>query len=179
MVGLLFLAFAFFAVAQAGTVRNGGQSAADAASLGAAQDDRDELFDGFLDALGDGDAWQEWLKGEAPLEGDGCGEADHFAGQNRSDVQGCDPIERNGDKGYTVKIQTRFDTGETFVPGTDNKKAKATATAVVQPLCDFDEDQGGGEIEITCDGEEFTIDPDDVEDLDLEPADLFDVVLVD
>jgi len=41
IAGLLFLAFAFFAVAQAGTVRNGGQSAADAAALAAAQDDRD------------------------------------------------------------------------------------------------------------------------------------------
>ncbi|MFG3252608.1 hypothetical protein [Streptomyces sp. NPDC048172] len=179
MAGLLFLAFAFFAVAQASTVRNGGQSAADSAALGAAQDDRDELFDGFMEALDDGDAWKEWLAGDAPLEGDGCGEADHFAGQNRADVLSCDQIERNGDDGYTVEIETRFDTGDTIVPGTDHKKAKAKANAVVQPLCEPDEDEGGGdEIHITCEDEDFTIDPDD-DDLDLKPADLFDVVLVD
>lgn len=66
IVGLLFLAFAFFAVAQAGTVRNGGQSAADAAALAAAQDDRDQLFDGFMDALGDEEAWQDWLDALPP-----------------------------------------------------------------------------------------------------------------
>lgn len=177
ITGLLFLAFAFFAVAQASTVRNGGQSAADAAALAAAQDDRDELFDGFLDALGDDTAWQDWLDGIADITGDGCGEADSFAAMNRSDVLSCDEIAREGDNGYTVKIETRFDTGKTFVPGTGGKKAKATATAVIKPLCDFDE-EGTDEVEITCDGEDFTIDPDD-EVIELKPADLFSVVLVD
>ncbi|WP_274040980.1 pilus assembly protein TadG-related protein [Streptomyces iconiensis] len=176
ITGLLFLAFAFFAVAQASTVRNGGQTAADAAALAAAQDDRDELFDGFLEALDDGAAWQDWLNGIAAIAGDGCGEADDFAAQNESDVLSCDEVTRNGDNGYTVKIETRFDTGKTFVPGADNKKARATATAVIKPLCDFDE--GAEEIEITCDGEDFSIDPED-EDIDLKPADLFSVVLVD
>ncbi|GAB2802690.1 hypothetical protein [Streptomyces daliensis] len=174
--GLLFLAFAFFAVAQAGTVRNGGQSAADAAALAAAQSDRDQFFDGFLDSLGDGDSWQDWLDGLGEITADGCGEAEYFAGRNRSDVLACDAITRGADSGYTVRIETRFDTGRTIVPGTENKTAKATATAVVKPLCDFGE--GAGDIEITCDGEDFTIDPDD-EDLALEPSDLFSVVLVD
>lgn len=177
IVGLLFLAFAFFAVAQAGAVRNGGQSAADAAALAAAQDDRDQLFEGFLDALDDEAVWQDWLDGLGDIAGDGCGEADHLAGQNRSDVLSCDQTTREGDDGYTVGVETRFDTGKTFVPGTDNKKAKATATAVIKPLCDFDEDAAGDEIEITCDGEDFTIDPDDI-DIDLKPSDLFAVVLV-
>ncbi|WSB81556.1 pilus assembly protein TadG-related protein [Streptomyces sp. NBC_01775] len=184
IVGLLFLAFAFFAVAQAGTVRNGGQSAADAAALAAAQDDRDQLFDGFMDALGDEEAWQDWLDALPPLDGDGCDEADHFAGRNRADVLKCDLITRNGDNGYTVRIETRFDTGDTFVPGADHKKARATATAVVKPRCDVDpdpveedEDEAEGEaIDITCGDEELTIDPDD-EDLDLKPSDLFSVVL--
>lgn len=176
IAGLLFAAFAFFTVAQAGTVRNGGQSAADAAALAAAQEDREQFYDGFLDALDDDDAWQDWLDGLGDITGDGCGEADRFAARNRSDVLGCDQVSREDDPGYTVRIQTRFDTGETFIPGTDHKKAKATATAVVRPLCDFDED--AEEIEFTCDGEDFTIDPDD-EDTDLKPSDLFSVVLVD
>ncbi|WP_367124250.1 hypothetical protein [Streptomyces phytohabitans] len=175
MSGLLFLALAFFAYAQAATVRNGGQSAADAAALAAARDDRDQLFDGFLDSLDDKDAWQDWLDLTAPLGGDGCGPAGDYAGKNDADVASCDPVTRDGDPGYTVEVETRFDTGDTIVPGTENRTAKATATAVVRPLCDFDVDIT--DIEITCDGEEFEIDPDDV--LDLDPADLFSVVLAD
>lgn len=175
--GLLFLAFAFFAVAQAATVRNGGQSAADAAALAAAQDDRDELFDGLLDALGEEADPEEWLTGLAPLAGDGCGEARYFAGRNRSDVLSCETVSRDAGEGYTVQIETRFDTGATIVPGTEHRTAKAGATAVVEPLCEID-DEESGELELICDGEEFVVDPDD-EDLDLEPSDLFSVVLVD
>ncbi|NGO70671.1 hypothetical protein G5C65_20400 [Streptomyces sp. SB3404] len=176
MAILLFAAFAFFAVAQASTVRNGGQSAADAAALAAAQEDRDELLEGFLEALGDGEAWRDWLDGIPARTGDGCGAAERFAGRNRSDVLSCDRITRGGDSGYTVRVRTRFDTGRTLVPGTDNKKAEATATAVVQPRCRAEQDSDI--IELTCDGDDVTIDPDD-EDLALEPADLFDVVLAD
>jgi hypothetical protein len=175
IAGLLFLAFAFFAVAQAGTVRNGGQSAADAAALAAAQDDRDELFEDFLDAVGDGHDLEDLLDGLGSLAGDGCGEADHFAARNRSDVLSCDATSQDGHDGYTVKVRTRFDTGDTIVPGTDNKKAEADATAVIKPRCELADD--ADLIEITCDGEDFTIDPDDI-DLDLKPSDLFSVVLV-
>lgn len=176
MSGLLFLALAFFAVAQASTVRNGGQSAADSAALAAARDDRDQLFDGFLGAIGDGDSWQNWLDITAPLTGDGCDAAGDFAGKNDSEVLRCEPVTRDGDPGYSVEIETNFDTGDTIIPGTENRTAEAKATAVVKPLCDFE--AGVKDIEITCDGEEFQIDPDD-DDLDLEPADLFSVVLAD
>jgi hypothetical protein len=169
IAALLFLAFAFFAVAQAGTVRNGGQSAADAAALGAAQDDRDELFEDFLDGLGS-------------IAGDGCAEADHFADRNRADVLSCTPVNEHDFNGYAVKVRTRFDTGDSVVPGADNKKAKATATAVIKPRCTLADDPGEGKlIEIVCDGgDEFSLDPDDLDldDLELKPADLFSVVLV-
>ncbi|MET9862412.1 hypothetical protein ABZY93_24495 [Streptomyces smyrnaeus] len=181
IAGLLFLAFAFFAVAQAGTVRNGGQTAADAAALGAAEDDRQQLFDGFLDALGDEEGRQEWLDAVAPLSGDGCGAAAHFADRNRSDLLSCDPVSREGDDGYRVRIETRFDTGDTIIPGTDNKTAKATATAVIRPRCETDDTgnttNAAEEIELVCGGEELTIDPED-EGRDLKPSDLFSVVLV-
>lgn len=200
IAGLLFLAFAFFAVAQAATVRNGGQTAADAAALAAARDDRDLYFDGFLDALAGDEEWREWLEGVAPLDGDGCGAAARFAGRNRSDLLSCAPVAREGDGGYTVRVRTRFDTGDTFVPGADHKKARATATAVVRPRCAAEEDaagrdaedgpgedaggeEAGGEdadaeeIELTCAGEDLTIDPRD-ENPDVRPSDLFAVVLV-
>ncbi|MGW8378786.1 hypothetical protein [Streptomyces sp. ODS28] len=177
IAGLLFMAFAFFAVAQASTVRNGGQTAADSAALAAAQDDRDQLFDGFLGAVGDGDSWQDWLDGIGGFSADGCGRAEELAGKNRSDVLSCDPVTRDGHDGYTVEVRTRFDTGDTVVPGADHKKATATATAVVKPRCDFGD--GAKAIEITCDGEDFTIDPDGKGDLGIGPSDLFSVVLVD
>jgi hypothetical protein len=169
------MALAFFVVAQAGAVRNGGQSAADAAALAAAREDRDAFFDGFLDSLGDGDAWQDWLDLLEPVPADGCGAADDFAGRNRALVLSCQAVTRDADPGYTVEVETDFDTGRTVVPGTANRTARAEATAVVRPLCDFDADLDG--IEITCDGDEFEIDPDD--EIGLEPADLFSVVLVD
>lgn len=185
MAGLLFLALAFFAVAQASTVRNGGQSAADAAALAAARDDREQFFDGFLDAIGDKDSWQDWLDLVSPVSGDGCGAAGDFAGKNDSDVLECEPITRGMDPGYSVSIKTRFNTGKTIIPGTENKAAEASATAVIRPLCDFGDGEGddgegddGEIVEITCDGEDFEIDPED-DALDLEPSDLFSVVLVD
>ncbi|WP_307805466.1 hypothetical protein [Streptomyces spirodelae] len=183
IAGLLFCAFAFFAVAQAGTVRNSGQTAADAAALAAAMDDRDELFDGFLEAVDDDDAWQDWLDGAGTLTGDGCGQAERFAGRNRSDVLSCEQTARNGDSAYTVRIRTRFDTGKSIIPGASDKKATATATAVIKPRCDFDPEADTEEIELNCDGDEITVDPDEVdpdgEEPDLKPADLFSVVLAD
>ncbi len=91
ITGVLFLAFAFFAVAQAAAVRNGGQSAADAAALAAAQDDREQYFDAFLDAVHDDDSWQDWLDLSQTVSPDGCAAAADFAGRNDSDVRGCDP----------------------------------------------------------------------------------------
>ncbi|WP_308692521.1 pilus assembly protein TadG-related protein [Streptomyces diastaticus] len=67
---LLFVAFAFFAFAQAAVARNGAQSAADAAALAAAQESRLALFDGLVESIGDGDGWLEWLYAESAV-GDG------------------------------------------------------------------------------------------------------------
>nr|WP_243275033.1 hypothetical protein [Streptomyces albus] len=179
---MLFLAFAFFAFAQAAAVRNGGQTAADAAAVSAAKDDRDLLYEGFLDSLEDGDTWRDWLDAVAPLSGDGCGEAARFAHLNRSDLLDCEPVTREGGTGYRVGIETRFDTGDTFVPGADHKTARADATAVIRPRCEVEEAEEAdgdrdGELQLTCDGEELTVDPDD-EDPDVAPSDLFSVVLV-
>lgn len=176
MTGLLFLAFALFTVAQAASVRNGGQTAADAAAIGAARADRAAFFDGFVDALGDDDEWREWIAGRGDIVAEGCGEAGHFAGQNDSNIEGCRPVQRQGDLGYAVDVRTRFDSGSSIIPGAGNKTAKASATAVIVPRCEADGDSD--QIILTCDGEEIAIEPDD-DDFDANPADLFDVVLVD
>jgi hypothetical protein len=152
MAGLLFLAFAFFAVAQAGTVRNGGQSAADAAAIAAAQDDRDQLFDGFLDGLGDGGSWRDWLLGDVGVQPRGCAAADDFAGRNQADVTSCEAVTRDGDDGYTVRVETRFDTGRTLIPSASHRKARAGATAVIRPRCDIGDRSGGEENDGGYDG---------------------------
>jgi hypothetical protein len=175
ITGVLFLAFAFFAVAQAAAVRNGGQSAADAAALAAAQDDRQQFFDGFLDALQHDDSWKDWLDLSQAVNPEGCAAADDFAGRNDSDVTSCNAVLRHGEPGYTVHIQTRFDTGDTFIPGADHKKAKSHATAVVRPRCEPSGDSDA--IDLVCDDGDLSIDPDSGNP-DLKPSDLFSVVLV-
>ena len=75
-----------------------------------------------------------------------------------------------------MKVETSFDTGDTIIPGTDNKKAKATATAVIKPRCEFDGRRGRrSKSPVTVRTSPSTP---TTTDLDLEPSDLFSVVLV-
>jgi hypothetical protein len=180
VAGLLFLALAFFAVGQAGATRNAGQTAADAAALGAAQEYRDQLRTAFLRAILSGDPWEEILSGRWP---DGavsaCAEAQWFAGQNDADTNGrCDgPVGMPPE--FTVTVTTRGTVGRSVIPGTEGKHAEATAKAVVDPLCTYQPPgpsatlpaPGGGgggnhggkpSIGLVCDGGVITIDPGDL-----------------
>jgi Putative Flp pilus-assembly TadE/G-like len=176
VASLLFLAFAFFAVGQAAATRNGAQGAADAAALAAAKDARGQLRTGFLNALGDPASWQGWLNGHGFLTGSACDAADRLADANDSNVLNCDR-EYGLDPGFTVKIETRYTVGKSVIPGTENKKATAEATAVIEPHCRFkpdenaDEDEEDSSLEFRCDdGQSWIIDPED-EDFDpLEPG---------
>lgn len=142
VAGLLFLALAFFAVGQAGATRNGAQSAADAAALAAAQESRDQfrldllgnlLQPGYLDDIFNGNPLGTF---------NGCAEADHFADKNEADLDtsklsgGC---ARTGDGrwGFTVDVITQKPMGDSVLPGTEDEKAEAHATAVVEPRCTF------------------------------------------
>ncbi|MDX3225892.1 hypothetical protein [Streptomyces sp. ME19-01-6] len=206
VAGLLFLALALFAVGQAGATRNGGQTAADAAALGAAEDFRAQLRKGLLDAIAGEQTWEDLLTGRGfdPLH-DPCDQAQWFAGENDADVVdgGCVP-------GYlpvsfTVTVKTRKAVGKSVIPGTETKHATARAKAVVEPRCTYEEpaplpdptgdgkgddgkgddgkgDEGGKDekpvIDLVCEGKDITIDP---EHLDLFPVakDLFSVHLAD
>jgi hypothetical protein len=178
--GLLFLAFAYFAVGQATVNRGGAQTAADAAALAAAQDARDQLAGKWVEAVLDPDKWQDIFDGDVSLAGDPCLRASQLADRNDADVQGCSgtgvPL------GYDVVVQTRKPMGESIVPGTAQKKSRATATAVIEPLCEFKplaEDAGGDVLpRLTCDGKSWDLKPDDLDVLP-EPEDLFDVHLAD
>ncbi|WP_265584834.1 pilus assembly protein TadG-related protein [Streptomyces sp. S07_1.15] len=177
VAGLLFLAFAYFAVGQAAALRNGAQTAADAAALAAAQDVRDQMYDGFLDAVEEEDAWEDWLGGGGLTgvdEGAACAQAADFAARNSSSVNPCQCSEEE----CTVAVHTDSSIGKTIVPGTEGTRGEADATAVVEPRCRV-ETGDTDSIEFSCDGEDWIIDPDDLDDSDVLPeaADLFSVYL--
>ncbi|MEU4682299.1 pilus assembly protein TadG-related protein [Streptomyces xinghaiensis] len=177
VAGLLFLAFAYFAVGQAAATRNGAQTAADAAALAAAQEVRDQVFEGFLDAVESEDAWQDWLGGSGLTGVDGdaaCAEAAGFAAKNRASADPCQCTEAE----CTVGVRTDYTIGESIVPGTEGMRGEADATAVVEPRCRVEGDDTDS-IEFSCDGEDWIIAPDDLDDPDALPeaADLFSVYL--
>ncbi|AJE85357.1 hypothetical protein SLNWT_4981 [Streptomyces albus] len=172
---LLFVAFVFFAFAQAAVARNGAQSAADAAALAAAQDSRDELLDGLIDAIEQGDGkdedWLDWLLGD-DFEGAGAeGAAEALAADNDSRVSAFAATEVNGFPGYQVQIETNYTVGDSIIPGTESKHAKADAVAVIKPRCDVDEDADAKKpVELDCEGEPVEIDPGDFDPGDLPDA---------
>jgi hypothetical protein len=179
VAGLLFLAFAYLAVGQAAANRNGAQTAADAAALAAAQDTRDQLADKWVDVVLDPTQWQDILDGDAAVL-DGCGRAYELAAQN--DATGTDCAAQPERPGYTVEVQTNKPVGDSIVPGTENTFAKASATAVIEPLCTFQppgEDAGDDTLpQLTCKDRNWELDPEDLTELP-GPEDLFDVHLAD
>ncbi|MEY9993919.1 hypothetical protein ABIE67_005951 [Streptomyces sp. V4I8] len=194
VAGLLFLAFAYLAVGQAAANRNGAQTAADAAALAAAQDTRDQLAGMWVDDVLDPAKWQDIFDGIG-VELGGCGRADELAAQNDAAVDGCDPVEPLG---YTVTVTSTKPVGDSIVPGTEDMKSTAAATAVIEPRCTFElpgEDAGdtgdtgdeaepgdGNEVlplpQLTCEDRNWDPDPDDPTTLPA-PEDLFDVHLAD
>ncbi|MDI3419537.1 pilus assembly protein TadG-related protein [Streptomyces luteolus] len=177
---LLFVAFLFFVLAKGAVARNGAQSAADAAALAAAQDVRDELTDGFLDDLESGN-WEEWLDGNGFL-GDGHDAAVDLAAANDASLTGLATGEVDGKPSFEARVETNYAVGESLVPGTENTRAKAQATAVIEPRCNVEVDiDPAKDVKFTCEGSgSWEIDPKDPGDVDLPKAkDLFAVHLAD
>ncbi|SEC52104.1 pilus assembly protein TadG-related protein [Streptomyces melanosporofaciens] len=135
VAALLFLALALFAVGQAGATRNGGQTAADAAALAAAQDYRDQLRKGFLEAIANGSVWDDLLNGRGIGTGDACERAQWFAQQNGADLTGPGCVPGYLPTSFTVTVRTQKPVGKTVIPGTETKHATAMAKAVVTPRC--------------------------------------------
>lgn len=170
VAGLLFLAFAYLAVGQAAVNRNGAQTAADAAALAAAQKTRDQLAGKWVEDVLDPAKWQ------AVFDGIGaenfCWRADQLAAQNEAHVERCAPDVLS----YTVDVKADKSVGDSIVPGTENKYSKASATAVIEPLCTFeppDEDAADAPLpELTCKDRDWQLNPDDLTDLP-GPEDLF------
>ncbi|WP_419997457.1 pilus assembly protein TadG-related protein [Streptomyces boninensis] len=180
---LLFLAVAYFAVGQAAATRNDAQGAADAAALAAAQDARDQLGKGLLEAITDPGQWGDIIGGEGIEYGPACAAAQEFAAKNDADTTACDRVYAPDD-GFKVSVRTKGVVGDSLVPGTEDKHAEATATAVIESKCKLGEPPEEGDekeppLELECDGGgDWTIDPGDL-DLFPKPSDLFSVHLVD
>ncbi|GAA4783426.1 pilus assembly protein TadG-related protein [Streptomyces ziwulingensis] len=185
--GLLFLAFAYLAVGQAAANRSDTQTAADAAALAVALEDRDVLAAGWLENVLDPAEWQDYLDGNALVGGPACGRASRLAARNEADLGQCyspEPLR------YMVEVTSREPVGDTIVPGTESRHSTASATAVIEPRCTFDEPGEEAQEEVpeeaaeetlpalVCGDEEWELDPEDLSDLP-GPEDLFDVHLAD
>lgn len=133
VAGLLFLAFALFAVGQAAATRNDAQTAADAAALAAGQKYRDALTEGFLDAVRTGADWRDLLGGRGAASGPACDHARWFAGRNDARLAACTPD--SWPTSFAVRVTTLHSVGDSVIPGTENTHAAAQATSVVEPRC--------------------------------------------
>ncbi|WP_370414649.1 hypothetical protein [Streptomyces fradiae] len=201
--GLLFLAFVYFVVAQASVLRSGGQTAADAAALAAAQDARRQLREGWREVILDPDSWGGFLQGRGYDRGAACERAAQYAHDNDAEMSDADCSDQPSGDGieFRVHISTSGTVGKSIVPNSD-RSAEATATAILEPRCFFDAPEptpppttpaptGSATPEPTptpspepepitglvCDGVEWTIDPEDPQLPGA--ADLFSVRLVD
>ncbi|WP_369175323.1 pilus assembly protein TadG-related protein [Streptomyces sp. R28] len=177
--GLLMLAFVYLAVGQAAANRNGAQTAADAAALAAALDTRDKLTDEWVENVLDPTQWQDIFDGKG-VTFDGCGRAEQLAAQN--DATAYCTAKLGLPPGYTVDVRATKPVGDSIVPGTEDMYSTARATAVIEPLCDFElpgEDAGEDALpQLTCKDQDWTLDPENLDDLP-RPEDLFDVHLAD
>ncbi|MEV6312987.1 pilus assembly protein TadG-related protein [Streptomyces sp. NPDC051840] len=137
VAGLLFLAFAFFAVGKASATRNGAQGAADAAALAAAQEARDEIGPAFLGSLLLPGGLNDFF-GNHYISGAPCAQAQRLAASNNADVVGgCGWQSRFQRDEVTVRVETRNTVGDTVLPGTESRHATATATAVIEFRCSW------------------------------------------
>ncbi|MET8839635.1 pilus assembly protein TadG-related protein [Streptomyces rubiginosohelvolus] len=131
VAGLLFLALAFFAVGKASALRNGSQGAADAAALAAAQQARTNFGTGFYASLL-GNTLDAFLV--MPFTAP-CSEAQRLASANDADEELCYPTSGYLRDRITVEVEGRKPVDSPVLPGSQNKKAEAKATALIEFRC--------------------------------------------
>ncbi|MFD4247538.1 pilus assembly protein TadG-related protein [Streptomyces sp. NPDC058525] len=132
VTGLLFAAFVFFAVGQASVRRSDAQGAADAAALAGAREARDDVLTGLdLGTLKPED-WDQLLKGKLLTSRAACAAAADFAARNDAKA-GCEPSMPR----VTVTVTTNKSVGKSVVPGTDGMHGTASATALIEQLCEL------------------------------------------
>ncbi|MET7756001.1 pilus assembly protein TadG-related protein [Streptomyces sp. NPDC005389] len=134
IAALLFLAFAYFVVGQAGATRNSAQTAADAAVLAAAEDARAQLRDGWLGVVLDPGQWDGFLTGTAYDGSSACEQAAVFAAKNGGVFHDVGCVSLAGQHGFRVTVRTEESVG---LPGTEPRHAVASAKALIEPKCSF------------------------------------------
>ncbi|MFD5770126.1 pilus assembly protein TadG-related protein [Streptomyces sp. NPDC127049] len=135
VAALLFLGLVFFVVGRAAVVRNGAQTAADAAALAATQSVRDQLREDWLGVIDDPAQWQQFVEGNAEVDTRlACQKASDFAANNGAEVDEC--VQTSF--GFRVGVRTADTVGESIVPDTEAQRAVAAAAAVIEPRCSFD-----------------------------------------
>ncbi|MGW1103246.1 pilus assembly protein TadG-related protein [Streptomyces sp. NPDC002540] len=163
VAGLLFLAFAFFAVGKASALRNGAQGAADAAALAAAQETRAQFGGPFYASL-PGKMLDSFLNSHPVL---GCPAAYGLASANRATVTDCYPIAGGLRDRIRVEVKGHDSVDSPVVRDTENVVGEAKATAVIEFRCpdwesvDFNDDGVQDMYFFTCRGGEM---------LEIEPA---------
>lgn len=129
-----------------------------------------------MEVLLDPTKWQDIFEGKARVE-DPCWRAEQLAAQNNAHVNACFSPEMLE---YRVDVKTDKSVGRSVVPGTKDFKSTASATAVIEPLCDFDPSGEGAEDgalpQLTCKDKAWELNPDKPSDLP-KAEDLFEVHL--
>ncbi|MFJ9622212.1 pilus assembly protein TadG-related protein [Streptomyces sp. NPDC101181] len=183
VAGLLFLAFAFFAVGKAAALRNSSQGAADAAALAAAQAAREDIETGFIAAL---PLETLDLLLEKPFNtARPCAEARRLASANDSDRRSCTAVYAYPRYEITVEVAGRKPVDSSVLPGSEDRIAEARATALVEFRCTWKAIDGTGDgikdlYIFTCrNGAVFEISTSSPPDWSRVSKDLFDVRLID
>ncbi|MEU9762731.1 pilus assembly protein TadG-related protein [Streptomyces sp. NPDC047987] len=155
---LLLLAFAFFAVGKAAALRNEAQGAADAAALAAAQKTREDFEAPFLASLPE-DVLDLFLQNHMVT---GCPAAHSMASANNARVVdgGCTWSHSGYRDRITVEVEGRKAVDSSVLEGSEETKAKAEATAIVEFRCswrsvDLNDDSIRDIFFFTCKGGEF------------------------
>ncbi len=123
--------------------------------------------------------WQDIFDGKGGLNS--CWRANELAAQNSAhlDGKGC---QWDGAFRYTVDVKTDKSVGDSIVPGTEDRHSRASAVAVIKPLCKpkpSDGDAGHKTLpQLICKDRKWDLNPDHLTDLP-RPEDLFDVHLAD
>ncbi|MGQ4357347.1 pilus assembly protein TadG-related protein [Streptomyces drozdowiczii] len=137
VAGLLFVGLVLFAFGEADVQRNGAQSAADAAALAAAKESRSLVESQLRAHLTDPDYFRTVFSASFLGEPDNsCWKASVFAARNKAGAVRCRQL-ADGRWGYEVRLESDKGLSTDIVPGTEGKKAEATAVAVVEPRCTF------------------------------------------
>ncbi len=136
-------------------------------------------MDLWVDSISDPAKWEDIFDGDVPGLDPSCWRADQLAARNDAHVLACGP---DGATGVTVEVETNRPIGESIVPGTADKKSRASATAVVESRCTFELPGGDAEEDslprLTCEDTQWELDPEDSAELP-QAADLFEVHLAD